>query len=264
MAPKDDALALVSEFETSGRPGVWLNISTGDVVKGLRTRIADPSKINQGGSMLCGPAAFAYDLATTDPKSYAKVIIDLYTGGTGVVGTLLIRVKKDLRNNHFSGGVDPADWILLASLRDESNWLFDVEEVDDLLGVATLPSTVESWLKNVGYTKIINSTNVWFTKDSISLRTASQLLGNGYRIFLFVNSYLLENDTQSKPSLAPNHFCMLLSQVEITGPPMESLQTVSTRVYSWGNEQTVPEKPKNTLTVTDFLLNYYGYIAFKH
>src|SRR5262249_45325313 len=120
------------------------------------------------------------------------------------------------------------------------------------------------WLKSVGYTKILNETNVWFTKDSHNLRTASMLLEKGYRVFLFVNSYLLEDKTQTTPSLAPNHFCMLLSPVTIEGPPLESLQTVSTRVYSWGQEQTVPEKIKNTLAIPAFLSNYYGYMAFKH
>jgi hypothetical protein len=264
MSAKDDAMGIVDTFEASGRTGVWTNIRSQDVVAGLRIRIKDPKKIDQAGSLLCGPAAFAFDLATDDPVTYAKAIISLFTGGTGVIGTLLLRPKKDLLFSHFSGGINAVDWILLASLRDSSNYIFDVEEVDDLLGVATLPSTVESWLKSVGYTKVFNETNVWFTKNSHNLRAAGRLFQEGYRIFLFVNSAILKSAKQTNPSLAPDHFVMLQSPIEIAGPPLESLQTASCRVYSWGEEQSVPQDAKIPLKLPDFLLNYYGYLAFKH
>lgn len=264
MAAKDDALALIDSFETSGRGGVWTNIRPTDVVKGLRIRVNDPTKIDQAGSMLCGPAAFVFDLATDNPVSYAKAIIDLYTGGTAVIGTLSLRPKTDLLFNHFSGGIDPADWILLASLRDSSNFFFDVQEVDDVLGVATIPSTMETWLENVGYTKVINETNLWFTKDVHSLRKASAFLDKQYRVFLFVNSAMLKTERQTNASLAPDHWMMLLSSVSITGPPMDSLKTVSFRVYSWGEQQNVPKDAKSPLMLPAFLSNYYGFIAFKH
>jgi len=198
------------------------------------------------------------------PVTYAKAVISLFTGGTAVIGTMLLRPTTDLLFAHFSGGIDPADWIIMASLRDSSNWLFDVEEVDDILGVATIPSTMVTWVQNAGYTKVINETNVWFTKDASNLRRASWLYGKHYRVFLFVNFKILETDKQMDVTLTPDHFVMLQSPVQLTGPPMESLQTVLFDVYSWGAKQTIPEDPKTPLSLPDFLAKYYGFIAFKH
>ncbi|HYP13795.1 MAG TPA: hypothetical protein VEQ63_07715 [Bryobacteraceae bacterium] len=266
MAAQDDAIRIVDEFEAAPRLGVWTNISPADAIKGLRERVQDPAKINQGGSLLCGPAAFAFDLAKTDPVAYVKAIINLYTGGTAVIGTLLLQPAKDLIFNRFSGGVEAVDWILLSSLRDSSNWFFDVESVDDLLSVATLPSTITTWLQRVGYTKIVNKTNVWFIKDFENLREANELKAKEYRIFLFINSNMLHADRRTTTSLAPDHWIMLQSGIDIAGPPLEGLKTVSFVAYSWGETKTVPDPKRKEapFRLRDFLSNYYGYVAFKH
>lgn len=266
MSGIDDALAIVNSFEAAPRQGVWTNIDPARAIKGLRERVKDPSKIDQGGSLLCGPAAFAHDLATDNPVAYVKAVINLYTGGTAVIGTLLLRPKTDLIFNPFSGGVDAVDWILLSSLRDSSNWFFDVEDVDGMLSAATLPSTMVTWLQRVGYTKVVNETNLWFVKDFANLKKANELKENNYRVFLFVNSNIMKAKKRTSESLAPDHWVMLESPIEFSDPPALSLKTVSCVLYSWGRNETVPDSAKNEppFMLSAFLRNYYGFVACKH
>jgi hypothetical protein len=266
MAGQEEAIRIVEAFDAAPRLGVWTNITPTDATRGLRERVNDPSLINQGGSMLCGPAAFAFDLAKSDPVSYVKAVINLYTGGTAVIGSLLLQPAKDLIFNRFAGGIQAVDWILLASLRDSSNWFFDVENVDDMLSGATLPLTMTTWLQRVGYTQVVNRTNVWFTKDFQNVREANDYRSKGYRIFMFINSNMLYASRRANPSLAPDHWIMLQSQIHIAGPPLDSLRTVSLDVYSWGETTSLPNTRagESPFKLPDFLLNYYGFVAFKH
>lgn len=266
MAGQEDAIRIVDEFDAAPRLGVWTNISPADAIRGLRERVRSPSLINQGGSMLCGPAAFAFDLAKSDPVNYVRAVINLYTGGTAVIGTFLLQPAKDLIFNRFAGGIQAVDWIMLASLRDSTNWFFDVESVDDMLSAPTLPLTMATWLQRVGYTQIVNKTNVWFTKDLQNLREANDLRSKGYRIFLFIHCNMLYANKRSTPSIAPNHWVMLQSHINIAGLPLESLKTVSLEVYSWGETAPLPDTRNNEspMKLPEFLSNYYGFVAFKH
>ena len=48
MSAKEDALALITSFESSGKNGMWVNIAPADVAKALRERVEKPEAINQG------------------------------------------------------------------------------------------------------------------------------------------------------------------------------------------------------------------------
>jgi hypothetical protein len=175
----------------------------------------------------------------------------------------LLKPKTDLIFNPFTGGVDPTDWVMMASLRDSSNWFFDMEGVDDYVGAATIPSTMVSWLETVGFSKVINQTNLWYAKDASNLIRASSYLTQEYRVFLFVNSAMVHSNTQTNLSLAPDHWIMLLTPVEVYGAGLMQ-QTVSFYAYSWGKDRKIPEDANKPLRLWDLLQNYYGFIAFKH
>ena len=57
---KSYALSLIDKFPPlpKGRP--FPRIDQADLVAGLRERVNDPHKQNQGAASLCGPAAFFY------------------------------------------------------------------------------------------------------------------------------------------------------------------------------------------------------------
>jgi hypothetical protein len=59
---------------------------------------------------------------------------------------------------------------------------------------------------------------------------------------------------------------MLQSNIDIAGPPLESMKNVSLTVYSWGETQSLPDTRHGEpiFKLPDFLLNYYGFVAFKH
>src|SRR5262249_40807063 len=156
---KQDAINFVKRFAAEPTPAVWPNINRTDLASGLVARIEDPNRINQEGTPLCGPASLVRSLATDDPEAYARAAIDLYTRGTTRIRTLTIEAGGELKRSAPQGATDPADWIMLASIRDTDNWFFSPAGWFgcNIAGI-TRPGTMESWLRDAGYTRIVNNT----------------------------------------------------------------------------------------------------------
>src|SRR5262245_14600235 len=72
-------------------------IDQADVVAGLRERVNDPHKQNQGAASLCGPAAFFYCVLNYKPELYVQYVIDLFTTGKARIGSLKVEPSLPCR-----------------------------------------------------------------------------------------------------------------------------------------------------------------------
>jgi hypothetical protein len=200
-AKKKEASDFVDEFRTRSPSGVWLNITAATFADGLKDRNNNPDLIDTGLVNLCGPGAFIRFLADDDPLGYAKIGVGLFENGrtilmgTGPLAGRIVTAGYDLRsypvpnttytrNDGSIGVLNPADWGILASIRDSDNWFFDYQSIDDAVACITLPHTMESWLSKAGYTQIINEANIWFTKDQENAVRAGSLHKQGYKVTL--------------------------------------------------------------------------------
>lgn len=255
---KTKAKELVNKFSGKTGKGVFTNISRNDVAKSLLERIDNPGKINQGKSSLCAPAALLYNIALTNPVNYATFAIDLFEKGMATIGKLSIEPGSDLKTYNLpKSNVDPADWITLASIRDSQNWFFDYQaEPDEVAGI-TLPGSLEGWFKKAGYTKVVNATNLFFNKDEANARKANDLYKKGFKISLFINANMLYTSKQDDSSVTPDHWVVLTKNMTITA------KSVNFAVYTWGNsKRSVPQS--GTLSLENFLDNYYGFVGCKY
>jgi hypothetical protein len=260
-SPRDQARALVAAFAARGGGGVFPHIQRSDVALGLRARVDQPSLISQQSSSLCGPAALVFDLATHDPVRYAQYVIDLYERGVADVKQLHVKAGSDLRAYDPSGLINPADWIALASLRDSENFFFDYQSVDTEFGGITLPGDLVSWFKKIGYTKVINDTNLITDKNEANIREADRLYKDDYWVCLFINDSMLKAAEQDQGSMSASHWVVLTSPLTIAAG------TISFQVFSWGDgHRQVPDagKGSHALTLGHFFDDYYGYVAAKY
>lgn len=256
---QDRAKAIVQAFAQRAGQGVFVHIQRADVASGLLARIEHPDGIAQEGSPLCGPSALTFNLATRDPVGYVHFVIDLYEKGSARIHRLQITPGKDLRNYDPAGQLQPADWIPLASIRDSENWLFDFQAVGDDFAGITLPKHMVSWFERIGFSEVIDDTNVVFTKNQKCIEEAARLYRNDYWICLFVNAQMLDPDKQDLRSVSPDHWIVLTSDVAVTSG------NISLTVFSWGDgRRPIPTQASKPLSVAHFLNNFYGYVAARY
>jgi hypothetical protein len=237
----------------------------------------------------CAPAAAAYDLANNKPRLYAGIIASLYRNAfANLPGSGKLVASHGLRTadpSEFFGvrsrysSKPEADWILLSSIRNSESWgniYWGTSGKLGWLSGMTFPSTLERWLRDFGYTKTINETNLVINKSVKDLHKASDLLESEWRVFLFLNAQVLKTKTQAEKSRVPDHYVTLTSRVNfeavsssgrlaalrgmISGPDVR----ISFVCATWGRSQRVPEDERSPLSGFDFCKNFYGYVAAKH
>jgi hypothetical protein len=177
-----------------------------------------------------------------------------------------------------------ADWILLASIRNNENWFKRYWGAGQLAHRTdgTYSSTVKGWLQASGYTRFAGEDNWFFSKGLDNLQQASDLFHQGWHVILSVHSDMLSADKQHNHSWFPNHYVVLHSTVSFTDdatggawkdpdtgsdtPPGDwSLWNprinVRFEVFTWGKIKTVPEDGRHPVNGVDVTRNYYGFLA---
>jgi hypothetical protein len=239
--------------------GYFPFIDRAKVAVSLKMRITRPDFIYQVHSNMCGPAAFTYALLQRDIPAYTKYVTELYDFGVSMLGTLRVSPSWNFRMAEKPPGFDPADWIAMGSLRDSANWLFDYvynSPVEKLRG-GTYEGTMAGWLRDAGFKNVVEEVH-GLGANVLNIRLCNQYFNQRYTVLLLVNSQMLVPEKQSDWSLTSNHFVVLKRPIEISADSY-----VQTTVYTWGDDNFKIPHAEAKLSVSDFLENYYGFIAAK-
>ena len=251
------ALSLIDKFPPlpKGRPFPRIHLE--DVVAGLRERVTDPTKQNQGAASLCGPAAFFYCVLNYKPELYVQYVIDLFTTGKAHIGSL--KVEPSLPCRVYQPPADkiaPVDWIALASLRDSENTIMDYASADDTVAGITRPGTLASWFRDIGYQNVRDDTNYYFCKGAKEIQAFDRDMRVHARdVCLLVNDNLLYVQKNRLKSTFCNHWVVLDDTPQLNG------NQINISVYSWGASHKIPGT--SSLSIHDFSLNFYGYVSGK-
>lgn len=268
---KETATTLINQFmANTSIVSQWPLVDKLDFASGLLARVDDPNRINQAGTPLCGPSTLVRSVALNDPDAYAQAGIDLYSKGTARIGNLNVRAGNELKRAPVAANTNPADWVMLGSVRDTSNWFLSPAGWfrNNFAGI-TLPSTIERWFRDAGYTRIINDTSLLGgdipSVKSMCVKRASDRFTEGYNVAMLIDSNVLEASNQNDIiSLYPDHWVVLNSTIDNAGT-MSYSDLCSFKIYTWGDgERQVPQTPPgNSLTYEKFLNKFYGFVAAK-
>jgi hypothetical protein len=257
-SPRAEAEARALAFASRHGRGAFKALSRQQVARGAIARLHDPNRIAQGASSLCGPAALVRSVAAVDPVGYVDYVTQLFEFGRAKLHSLEVEAGEDLRAYDPGNQLDHADWIALASLRDSENYFFDYQAVDNEFAGITLPSHLEGWFHKVGFTRVVNDTNLIIDKDVSNVRAANELYKQDYWVCLFINANMLSSTDMSSGSFSANHWVVLSSRVRLAG------DQIAFTVFSWGAGFNPVPPIGRTMSVEAFLDNYYGYVAAKY
>ena len=132
-----------------------------------------------------------------------------------------------------------------------------------------MPSTIERWFRNAGFTRVINDTSLTGGDipmvKSMCAKRASDLFAAGYYVALLIDGDMLEASNQNDMiSMYPDHWVVLNSRIDNAGTTDYSRPCAFT-IYTWGDgARRVPQTPPgNTLAFDKFLNKFYGFVAAK-
>jgi len=251
----------------------------------LMDRIHDPWKIDQGGTPLCGPAAFMYCIAKDRREDYVRYVLDLAEHGVGKLGNnLTVTPSMVCRNAPPDEKIDPVDWVALASLRDSANSFLPMDGPDSETAGITMGGAMVDWFRATGWfpggvgkaIKYNWSQPVDELHDIDRHRRPEPLVNlcgidprvsGGGHVCLLIRFQILNNTppvserNRLKPSGKskkwygfPNHWVVLEGHIGLTHSATPD-QMLNFKVWSWGGMKTIK------MPVRQFLPYYYGYVS---
>jgi hypothetical protein len=231
------AMSAIDAFEQSSAAGVWACLDKATIISELRSRIADPFQINQGGQPFCGPASVLFELVRKQPSRYVQICQNLFESG-GFQGTKLwIRADEELRGNvDRTLRMSQADWMVLATLRESENLLFPVEPnapdlIRNLAGM-TKSWEIKGWIQELlGYSKTTHHQAYLFNDLDAMNQSIAAIQAGGVAMLLITAEGLLKDNLSPIPF--PSHWVTLLGNFGVNG------DRVNFDIYTWAQKVTV-------------------------
>jgi RHS repeat-associated protein len=243
----------------------FVNINSEDFEKSLARLKNDHSSINQGSAGTCGAASICYLWMEQDWASFEKAVRDLYTTGQATTpGGSVLKPNADLQANGPESGNFPsynkhtvhdqaserkkfvADWIIISSVMDQSNWFQSYDGNNSGDGTSNY-STRESMEKMLGLNCTFYHSYAQKNSGSIYsfLRSIEAYHKSGYAVEMDIDARLVGNTTEGGHSVA------YAGGLTITSRSTESgvdIYEITFKVVTWGKEKTVTLTSQNNLS----------------
>jgi hypothetical protein len=213
------AQSALDAFAQSAHAGVWPHLNKDEILQEMQARLADPFSVNQGHQPFCGPASVLFELIRKFPKRYVDMCRSLYETGKfqafhrPIETSISLRqASKDIEN------LGPADWMLLATLRESENLIFPVEpnapEIVRNIAGMTKSWEMMGWVREIlGYDHT-DYLHTWVLRDLTALRKAQAVIDQGGVAFGLITAEGLLGDTPPKV-MVPNHWVTLVGNTDI-------------------------------------------------
>lgn len=239
----------ILDFAQSDLPGLWIAIDKPTLVAEMQARVMDPFQINQGGQPFCGPTSILFELVRKQPVKYVQICRSLYETGCFKAQTQIVSASERLRQSEGRLRMGQADWLVLSTLRDAENLLFEIDpnasEIMRNLSGITKSWEIKGWVREIlGFARV-EYTPTYLFGEYDALNTAAQILAAGGVAFALITA---EGFLGGNPPLlsVPNHWVTLLGNVALEKG--KAFHKDSGRfccdVYSWGKHFRI-EKPQD-------------------
>jgi hypothetical protein len=228
----------------------WPKLDSTTVLSRIKALAGNANLFNQSGIGLCTAAAFYHHIIQRKSADFESFANALYGSGVGFLGDLKVAPGTDLRNADYAalvakyGNMPPqADWMLMSSLRDSENWLFDYEGApDESVAISTSSKELSGWYKSTGF-----YTSVTFDDDTSPAKIKAIAKTANNHIALYIKAALLIPGSQKE------HIITVEGPITID----EVNDKVSFQYWTWAND---PIQTLNT-TWTAIKANYMGVIT---
>lgn len=228
----------LQQFEASSASGKWPKIKKSDLIADMKVKLANSFKVNQGPSPLCGPAAILFELIRRQPARYVAICKELFETGCFTARTKIVKASSDLLNSSVRSGVSVADWMVMATLRDNENAVFDVEAgAGDFATGLTTGWEMKTWIFELLGFSTVEYDSTLTTGEIDAIYKAKKVRDQGGVSFLLIHAAMVGNP---EPTVAyPNHWVSYLGNLNSPQDTWLDTSHVSFNCYSWGANKFV-------------------------
>jgi hypothetical protein len=236
-----DVITAVTNFEKSTKPGVWASVEKKQLIAEMQLRLNDAFQINQGSQPFCGPAAVIFELARKQPLRYVQICRSLFETGSFQGKTKLIQASPILRRSQGRLRMTASDWMVLATLRESENTIFNIEVntpefIRNLAGM-TKPWEMQGWIKELFDYRQIKTMHTYLAGEFAALEQAKAAINSGGVVFALITADGLLRD--KKPFFPlPTHWVTILGNISVKGGDWldDDSGRISLDLYSWGKQ----------------------------
>ncbi|RZM79866.1 hypothetical protein DYY88_11635 [Leptolyngbya iicbica LK] len=238
-------MAALNAFRDSDSGGVWPHLDKAEIISEMRSRLHSPFRVNQGQQPFCGPASILFELIRKFPLRYVELCQSLYETGGFQAQTRQIQASGALRQaSQGELRMGPADWMVLATLRESENFLFPVEPnapelVRNLAGMTKFWE-MKGWVREIlGYSRV-EYFHTYVLRDLAALKKSQQILDQGGVALGLVTAENLLGQEKSRITV-PNHWIALVGNVDIQKGTFWQHDSghVSFDVFTWAKRVTI-------------------------
>ncbi|MEY4580440.1 MAG: hypothetical protein RL701_5143 [Pseudomonadota bacterium] len=264
-----EAWKLVDDFAKRTNSGLWHHISRRSLVLSLRQRIDFPDETQQGSTNLCGVSVMVSAWAYECTVQYVTFAIDIFEKGRGfMVGrnpqaARSIQPSVELRTAVPPIGMEHADWLVSASIRESLNRVFNYTPGEGIFAIKafTTPGDVVTQFRALGYRNVRDTVSIAKTQGYGSLMEASHLYQSHWRVVLLINSWLIGDRSRRNHLIRyGNHWVALSSAiVPVVGTDSQAVRPLQR--WSGGSKGTTVSDGGKPILLSDVIHSYFGYIA---
>jgi hypothetical protein len=235
----------VQAFEAAPEPSPkpWPSIDKAALVQDIRDTLADVTMgIDQQNWPFCGPASVAFELATREPRRWVEILQSIYEKGSFPSRHEAdpIEAGDALRNAQPPTDLSLADWLFMGTIQDDANLILSVTNWPRGLAAGISWHTVMAdWHETILFCDNV-STDFAPGDDLVSLRNACANRDRGGYSMIGINSALIPGQSSTPiDGVIPTHWVPLYKDPSDPATLIETEQTVSFKVYSWGQIHTI-------------------------
>jgi hypothetical protein len=243
---------MLQNFIADQAVGIWKHINKADLIGDLKSKLRDPSAVDQCELKICGPAGLTYELAKTNPFKFVASIRDLYTTGTAKMRTATYKTSESLRKCKIKSSIKSAEWILMMTIQSRLQPVIHCDANEELSSEmdASYYWDMVDWIEEILGGDNVGTDFALLDEDEVMDAAMNAVNKHGHA-FLGIDGDLLKGYF-TKGSLYPNHWVPLIGDYEYTYGDWYSWDSghYKFKCYSWGKEYSV-DVDENTLE--DFL-----------
>ena len=244
-AEKRAAIAALNAFRDSDAPGVWPHLDKREIIDEMRVRLHNPFRVNQGQQPFCGPASILFELIRKFPLRYVSLCQSLYETGGFQAEKRYIQTSEALRQaSQGKLRMGPADWMVLATLRESENFIFPVEPnapelVRNIAGMTKFWE-MKGWVREILAYPRVEYFHTYVLRDLAALKKSQVILDQGGVALGLITAENLLSQDKSRITV-PNHWVALVGNINIQKGTFGKHDSghVSFDVFTWAKRVTI-------------------------